>query len=67
MGAERNLLFGVVALQAGLITSDDFVKACAIWATRKGTTLGDVLVELGALHAKGVTLMRREKDDTPAP
>ena len=51
MGAERNLLFGVVALQAGLISSDDFVKACAIWATRKGATLGDVLVEMGALGA----------------
>jgi PAS domain S-box-containing protein len=49
MGPEGNLLFGVLALQAGLITSDDFVGACAIWATRKGAALGDVLVEMGVL------------------
>jgi eukaryotic-like serine/threonine-protein kinase len=59
MGAERNLLFGVLALQAGLITSDDFIKACAIWATRKRAALGDVLVELGALEAGSRDVLER--------
>jgi hypothetical protein len=49
MNADRNLLFGVLALQADFIGPAEFVRACAIWATRKEVVLGDLLVELGWL------------------
>jgi len=42
---ERNLLFGVVALQAGLIDNDQFAEACSAWAVRKDRPLAELLVE----------------------
>jgi signal transduction histidine kinase/tRNA A-37 threonylcarbamoyl transferase component Bud32 len=47
MDADRNLLFGVLALQVDLIDADQFVKACTLWTTRKEVPLGDLLVESG--------------------
>src|SRR5437763_1771803 len=35
MDTDRNLLFGVLALQAGLIEAPQFVEACLLRATRK--------------------------------
>jgi serine/threonine-protein kinase len=46
---DRNLLFGVLALQADAIDQSQFAEACGIWATRKQVALGDVLVERGWL------------------
>jgi hypothetical protein len=48
-GQDRNLLFGVLALQIDLIDERQFAQACAAWATRKETPLADVLKELGWL------------------
>jgi hypothetical protein len=42
---DRNLLFGVLALQADLIDSTRFVEACSAWAARKDLTLAQLLVE----------------------
>jgi serine/threonine-protein kinase len=53
MDTDRNLLFGVLALQLDLIDRDGFVNACAAWATRKDTPLADVLIALGLLTAEG--------------
>src|SRR5262249_5070164 len=47
MDTDRNLLFGVLALQAGLIDAAQFAEACALWASRKHTPLADLLVERG--------------------
>jgi serine/threonine-protein kinase len=47
--ADRNLLFGVLALQLDLIDSERFARACALWAADKGRPLADVLVEQGWL------------------
>ena len=44
---DRNLLFGVVALQSGLIDQRQFVDACTLWTSRKDSQLADVLVEQG--------------------
>jgi WD40 repeat protein/serine/threonine protein kinase len=52
MNTDRNLLFGVLALQADLIDAAQFVEACAAWAARKDTSLGDLLVERGWLSAE---------------
>jgi serine/threonine-protein kinase len=47
--ADRNLLFGVLALQLDLIDGDRFARACALWAADKGRPLADVLAEQGWL------------------
>jgi eukaryotic-like serine/threonine-protein kinase len=51
-GAVRNLLFGVLALQADHLDPDRFAEACALWCTRKGTHLADLLVERGWLTSE---------------
>jgi WD40 repeat protein/tRNA A-37 threonylcarbamoyl transferase component Bud32 len=48
---DRNLLFGVLALQADLIDQSQFVEACTLWTTRKHVPLADLLVERGLLTA----------------
>jgi hypothetical protein len=51
MDTDRNLLFGVLALQADLIDANHFVEACTLWANQKQTSLSDLLVERGWLTA----------------
>src|SRR5262249_9300106 len=45
MDTDRNLLFGVLALQADLIDARQFAEACTLWATSKDIPLADLLVE----------------------
>jgi tetratricopeptide (TPR) repeat protein len=47
--ADRNLLFGVLALQADLLDTGRFAEACSAWAARKETPLASLLVERGWL------------------
>jgi eukaryotic-like serine/threonine-protein kinase len=47
MNADRNLLFGVLALQADFLDADQFIKACTLWTTRKHIPLADLLIEFG--------------------
>jgi eukaryotic-like serine/threonine-protein kinase len=47
MDTDRNLLFGVLALQADVIDGDQFVKACTLWTARKDVPLPSLLIELG--------------------
>src|SRR5262245_63993497 len=49
MSADRNLLFGVLALQADLLDAARFAEACSAWAARKDMPLADLLVERGWL------------------
>jgi eukaryotic-like serine/threonine-protein kinase len=46
---DRNLLFGVLALQLDLIDARQFADACSAWSLRKQTSLADVLAEHGWL------------------
>jgi hypothetical protein len=48
---DRNLLFGVLALQADLMTAAQFAQACSAGAAAKDTPLADLLVERGWLTA----------------
>lgn len=48
---DRNLLFGVLAVQLEFIDAEQFSQACAGWAVAKHRTLGDQLVERGWLTA----------------
>jgi hypothetical protein len=45
MDTDRNLMFGVLALQMELVDARQFADACAGWAARKDTTLADLMVE----------------------
>lgn len=47
--SDRNLLFGVLALQIDAIDQSQFVDACAIWAGRKDQSLAGLLSERGWL------------------
>lgn len=49
MDTDRNLLFGVLALQADLLDAARFAEACSAWAGRKDVPLADLLVERGWL------------------
>jgi eukaryotic-like serine/threonine-protein kinase len=51
MAADRNLLFGLLALQNGLIDQGQLVSAFQGWTLRKSTTLADQFVGRGDLDA----------------
>lgn len=53
METDRNLLFGVLALQLGLIDSDQFIAACRAWTVRKNVPLSQILIEQGWLRPAG--------------
>ncbi len=47
--APRDLLFGLLALQNGMVSRDQLVAAFAIWTGTPGKPMADLLVEHGAL------------------
>src|SRR6516162_7345337 len=49
--SDRNLLFGILALQLEFIDRDALVSAMQAWLLAKHRPLGDLLVEHGALSA----------------
>lgn len=49
---DRNLLFGLIAMQSDLIEMRQFVDACTLWGAQKDCSLADVLVEQGWLIAE---------------
>src|SRR5215468_10885182 len=50
MAADRNLLFGLLALQNGLIQQAQLVSAFHAWTCDKARLLADHLVALGHLN-----------------
>jgi PAS domain S-box-containing protein len=51
MDTDRNLLFGVLALQADLIDAPQFIEACLLWTTHKQECLADLLAGRGWIAA----------------
>jgi len=47
---DKNLLFGVIALQSDLIDTRQFVDACTLWSSRKSSTLAEILIQQGWLN-----------------
>ena len=47
--SDRNLLFGVLALQIDAITSDQLIQSMQAWVADKSRTLGELLLQQGAL------------------
>jgi serine/threonine-protein kinase len=50
-GVDRNVLFAVLAYRTALIARDMFVSAVRAWAADKESSVGQALVERGALTA----------------
>src|SRR5438128_12670214 len=55
--ADRNLLFGILALQMDFIGRDALVTAMNAWVLDKAKPLGQILVAQGALAADAHTLL----------
>ena len=53
---DRDLLFGILALQVDLIDSDQLVAATAQWASEKDQPLGEILVERGAISLRAFAM-----------
>ncbi len=49
---DRNLLFGVLCLQADVIDAARFAEICTAWTARKEVSLADLLAERGWLTAE---------------
>ena len=72
MNTDRNLLFGVLALELELITYTQFVEACEDWAKQHDASLGEMLVEkkwvskeeLAEVERLLERMLRRHKGDT---
>jgi serine/threonine protein kinase/tetratricopeptide (TPR) repeat protein len=47
--ADRNLLFGILALHNGFITRDALIRAMSVWVAEKENSLGAILVRQGDL------------------
>ena len=47
--SDRNLLFGILALQNGLIEQPDLIAAFQCWSKERSRPMAQVLVERGAL------------------
>jgi serine/threonine-protein kinase len=70
--ADRNLLYGILALQMDFVSRDALLAAMHAWVLRKNTPLGQVLREQGALAAEHHDLLEalvqahlRRHDDDP--
>ena len=55
--ADRNLLFGILALQMDFIRRDALIAAMHAWVLDKAKPLGDVLRERGDLDAETYALL----------
>src|SRR5262249_2690937 len=49
MGSDRNLLFGILALQMDFIRRDSLIAAMHAWVLDKAKPLGQILLDQGAL------------------
>ena len=55
--ADRNLLFGILALQMDFVTRDGLIAAMNAWVLEKHRPIGDFLVDRGALDPKARALL----------
>ncbi len=54
---SRDLLFGLVALERGLVDSDQLVAAFEAWSEASDRTMGEILVAQGVLDQSGRALV----------
>ena len=56
---DRQLLFGVLALQLEIISVSQFAEACTVWASRKDQSLSALLLERGWMREQDRTDIER--------
>jgi serine/threonine protein kinase len=73
MSTDRNLLFGILAVQMDFVSRDALIAAMSGWVLAKHRPLGEILVEQEALSAANRDLLEalvsahiRQHDDDPA-
>jgi hypothetical protein len=57
MSSDRNLLFGILALQMDFVSRDALIQAMNAWVLEKSKPLGQILQEQGALMAADHALL----------
>ena len=60
--ADRNLLFGVLALQGELIDSAQFAEICTAWSARRDRSIADLLGDRGWISAEDRSLVEQLLD-----
>src|SRR5882762_4913959 len=55
--ADRNLLFGILAVQMDFVSRDGLIAAMHAWVLDKAKPLGDILRERGDLDAETYALL----------
>jgi hypothetical protein len=55
--ADRNLLFGILALQLDFVSKDGLLDGMHGWIVQKGRPLGEILVEKGRLKPENRLLL----------
>jgi len=55
--SDRNLLFGILAVQMDFISRDALIQAMHAWVLAKSKSLGQILLEAGALGAERHVLL----------
>jgi hypothetical protein len=55
--ADRNLLFGILALQMDFVSRDALIAGMNAWVLDKAKPLGQILIEQGALDADNRDLL----------
>ena len=62
--ADRNLIFGLLALQMDFITREQLLDAMHAWMLHKDTPLGQLLRERGVLKGDSKMYISVAHDDT---
>jgi eukaryotic-like serine/threonine-protein kinase len=62
-GSDRNLLFGVLALQLDFVNRDDLIVGMNAWALDKAKPLGQILCDQGVLAAARRALLESLVDE----
>ncbi len=57
MNSDRELLFGIIALQMGCIERDQLVAAIRAWGSDQAKPLGQILLDQGALDAEAQAVL----------
>ena len=66
MSADRNLLFGILAVQLDFVSRDALIDGMNAWLLDKAKPLGDILRDQGHLPAEPAATARRPGRGTPA-
>lgn len=62
MDRDRNLLFGVLAVQLHYVNPQQLVEASAKWAVKQGESLGNILEDLGHISNENRELIEKLLD-----